>query len=332
MLTRSLLCLLTLAICGCGDTLASAPKTFSPLGYVAIISDSAFEGEMPDRPRLSFRSERQIVHSNALQLVLKLGWDYLGVSAEIGRSLNTTAASLLDVFKHARGPDSRIFKDENGHFDVSPEEPMFGHCEYLMAAQMRLATEAYITVAGVRVESEGSEAKLVEVAVADQFFPIEADKSLADYEEQCRQGFGAYALQMQQDLTLSLHSKVVVNAVGDSRIDALQAVLSDKDANFNAAGHKWHLVPLHVVKAEGKTIVSGRLEKKTLLGAEAYEFRHTFAGSDLTLQDVYMAPRGVDPASMAALELSAFYARNAALQAASQGQKFTLDTDLLPAI
>ena len=332
MLTRSLLCLLTLAICGCGDTQASAPKAFSPLESVTTISGAAFEGEMPDRPRLSFRSERQIVHSNALQLVLKLGWDYLGVSAEIGRSLNTTAASLLDVFKHARGPGSRIFKDENGHFDVSPEEPMFGHCEYLMAAQMRLTTDASVTVAGVRVETEGSEAKLLEVAVADQFFPIEAEKSLADYEEQCREGFSAYALQMQQDLTMSLRSKVVVNAVGDSRIDALQAVLSDKEANFNAAGHKWHLVPLRVANAEGKTIVSGRLEKKTLLGAQTYEFRHTFAGSDLTLQDVYMVPREVDPSSMAALELSAFFARNAALQAASQGQKFTIDTDLLPAI
>ena len=331
MLIRSLLCLLTLALCGCGDTQASAPKTILSVEPMAV-SKSAFEGEKPDRPQLTFRSERQSVHSTSLQVVLKLGWDYLGVSAEIGRSLSVTAASLLAVSKHMHGPGSRIFKDEHGHFDASPEEPMFGHCEYLMAAQMRLATDAFITVAGVRVETEGSEAKLLEVAVADQFFPIEADKSLADYEEQCRQGSGAYTLQMQQDLTLSLRSKVVVNAVGDSRIDALQAVLSDKEANFNAAGHKWHLVPLRVVKAEGKTIVSGRLERKTLLGAQTYEFGHTFAGSDLTLQDLQMTPRGVDPSAMAALELSAFYARNAALHAASQGQKFTIDTDLLPAI
>ncbi|MBM4254145.1 MAG: hypothetical protein FJ146_19440 [Deltaproteobacteria bacterium] len=320
---------------GCGDQQGSklAVGDPSPGESLSFSDDHApFEGELPDRPRLSFRSEWQQLHGGSFGLELKLGWSGLGFEVAVAQQVRTVSAALFDVAKTASAPDSRIFNDDRGHFEIREGESVTGRCEYAMAAQLRLGEEAAVMVAGVKVEHEYENAKLLEVTVADRFFAVEADKTLADYEQVCRDGFKAFESSMRQDLTAALKSKVVIHKVGDSRIDALRSALVGERVGFTTDGGTWELEPVKYTTEGEAIVVAGRLSQLGRFGGRSYDFRHEFkpgSGSDrLKLNKMTIAPRGVDKADQTAMELSVYFAQNVARRATSDGM-FSVDTSLL---
>ncbi|MEN9835699.1 MAG: hypothetical protein RL011_1892 [Pseudomonadota bacterium] len=332
MLKRLILVLPLLGPVGCGAQERSHLNSRDGSTLVGEVSFSdratAFEGELPERPRLAFRSEWQRVHSGSLGLVLKLGWSELGIEAEMDETVRTVSASLLDVSKSAATADSKIFRDDRGHFDIREGEPVTGRCEYAMAAQHRVDAEAAVIVAGVKVEQGYEDAKLLEVTVADQFFSISAERTLADYENDCRSGFKNFEARMRQDLAAALKSKVVIDKVGDSRIDALRPALAGESVRFEAEGETWELEPLSQKTAAGALTVTGKLKHMGRFSERSYEFTHEFSVDGVKLNKINLAPRGVDKTDQAALELSIFFAQNVARRAASDGV-FSVDTSLL---
>ncbi len=330
MLKHLILAVAVTSTVGCGDQPSSLVKgDAARLNDLEFTVDNlAFDAELPARPRLSFRSEWQKVHAGSLGLALKLGWSMLGVEAEVDQTIRTVSASLLDVSKNASDPSSRIFRDEHGHFEIREGETLTGRCEYALAAQLKLGEDAAIVVAGIKVEQGYEDAKLLEVTVADRLFEISREKTLADYEGECRAGFKAFEEGMRKDLAAALKSKVVIERVGDSRIDALQTLLGGQPVRFEHDGQNWEIEPVNHQVNGNSVATSGRIKQLGRWGARSYEFHHQFDASTSKINHIDLVPRGVDQVDQMALDLSVFFAQNVARRAASQGL-FTVDASLL---
>lgn len=283
-----------------------------------------------DQTRLDFRSQKTQVRDVALGVTLSLGWDFLGVRFGVERTMRALASSSVELIKYTDDPASGIFADDQGGLNISKGESLFARCSHEVAASWAGGNSAKLALGGVDLAGEQRETVLLEVGMIGRSLEPNEGSTLGQFEQHCQSDFLEHQRALETDLARALRSKLIVKDTGDSRIEALQQVLRGEGAALEHRGRSYEMLPLDVFAENESVWVVGTLRQRRWLTDKEYGFRYGFLGDEARLVDFSINPRGTDDDAKTAQELSAFFARNAALWQRRQGEAFVVDTSLLP--
>ena len=327
--------LVTLFLMACGAPTSSS--TLSEGTYESSLqsgsTDTKALSNWRDYPALSMISEWQTLNSTSIELDIGVRWLGFGAEVQAASFFRISTMGSVDLVKHITSPESRIMKDNEGHISISEDEPVSARCQYQSHATLRLDGSGRFSLSGVTVRHERGEAKVLEVQTTGKTFDVQDGQTLDDLESYCRQDFETVMRPIvERDLAMGIKSKLRLEELSDSRVNALRLVLKNQVASMIHQGEQWISDPVSV-EAEGSYVhIKGNVRRPGIWHGQDYSFHYIFEKTTKKIEKVDISPRGVDDESRAALELSLFMARNAAnwSVATVEGRSFTIDTSALP--
>jgi hypothetical protein len=174
--------------------------------------------------------------------------------------------------------------------------------------------------------------KILQVGTTGNTFTVPEGATLASLETLCHQDFETVMRPIvERDLIAGVKSKLRIEKFDDSRLNALRQVLKDEEASIEHQGLAWIAEPVSVDAQDNALAVKGRLRQRGRWQGQAYDYQFSFDRTSRRMTKIDISPRGLDDISQAALELSAFLARNAAEKrfAQDEGGSFVIDAKQL---
>ena len=326
----------SITVATCLTSACGRAPTDLPQGLSETSSSSSTDTEALSNwrqyPALSLRSAWQTFSKQSVELEIGLNWPLFGAEVEALSQFRFVTDGSLELVKHIATADSKIFKDSAGTISVSADEPVSARCEYESEALFLLEGGGSFMIGGVQVEHARGEAKILEVATTGNTFTVPEGATLASLEALCRNDFETVMRPIvERDLTSGLKSKLRLQKLNDSRLNALRQVLRDQEAMVEHHGLSWIAEPVSVDSDHDTIEVKGRVRQRERWQGQAFDYQFAFDRQTRRMTKIDISPRGLDHVSQAAMELSAFLARNAAEKqfAESEGRPFVIDAKTL---
>lgn len=296
-------------------------------------SDTKALSNWQEYPALSLVSEWHTIHTTSLELDVGLNWVGFGAGVGALSYFRMLTVGSVELIKHIPHPDSRILRDAEGHIDVRVDQPVAARCQYASQSLIRLEGAGRFSLSGMTIEHERGEAKVLEITTTGKTFDVEDGATLNSLEDLCRHDFESIMRPIvERNMATGIQSKLRIENVADSRVNALRYVLKNEEATILHQGRSWQADPVSI-EADGDTIfVKGSMQRLARWGGESYAFHYAFEKTSHKMKHLEIVPRGLDEDSQDALNLSSFLARNAMEWhlANAAGRPFLIDTKSLP--
>ena len=135
--------------------------------------------------QLVFRSFKKQYKNRDVKLGIKLGWFGFGTGMHVETGLTQFTTGGLVLSKVPSDDQAAIFTDDKGTLQVRPGEEFTGFCAYEGTYGLTVGSQGEISFAGVRLDQEVGQQKILSLEVVSPLFAIPEGAHLGSLEDLC---------------------------------------------------------------------------------------------------------------------------------------------------